>query len=97
MKHTPGPWSVGWPFAAGEGDELDIVAVNKGGIAFLKVIPTGHANNMEVLRANADLIAAAPDLLEALQAVVDAWNHEGTMLEAERLTLAAIAKAEGRA
>ena len=47
-------------------------------------------------RANAALIASAPDMLDALEAVDRAWVGDGIeMIEAVDLCLLAIAKAKG--
>lgn len=69
-KHTPGPWSIetskGWLNAS-------IRPVVMGRVApftIAKVLPTEDG------AANASLIAAAPDLLEALQTVVDDWSAQ---------------------
>ncbi|HID9917519.1 hypothetical protein I5E81_20280 [Pseudomonas aeruginosa] len=61
-KHTPGPWQ----FSAGadygdEGNYADVTAIN-GDLIIARVnnlIPAGAANG--------ELVAAAPELLEALQ------------------------------
>lgn len=47
---------------------------------------------------NARLIAAAPDMLNALRAVADfySWNEETAVAATPRQVLNAIAKAEGR-
>ena len=53
-KHTPGPWSV----------------VNERGLTFICRADKAHLATVGAatdMRANAALIAAAPDLLEALQ------------------------------
>jgi len=90
-KHTPGPWEVEMP---GPRDQIQAIAVY------------GPAEDgrteiaWDVKReANARLIAAAPDLLEALKAVeefeaptADLRSGGETILRTIR---AAIAKAEG--
>lgn len=66
MKHTPGPWNV---FPTGiEGKHGPTVSIDKNP---LKIIarPDWHGDHQEYL-ANATLIAAAPDLLEALQSLM---------------------------
>jgi hypothetical protein len=67
--HTPGPWSV-WTLA----DSMIDVAVGPaaGGVAVCQIVTAdGRGINtvsaMEAGNANARLIAAAPELLEALQ------------------------------
>ena len=97
MKHTPGPWeadfetypimvrsqSETWPLV----DELG----NEEGRAGVFIANTGDN------KANARLIAAAPDLLEALKDMLD--NHEdactGYGEGAADKARAAIAKATG--
>jgi hypothetical protein len=54
-------------------------------------VPAGRS--MLELEADARLIAAAPDLLEALKAYFD---NEHSIQEARAMALAAIAKAEGK-
>lgn len=56
-KFTPGPWSVG-----GKTGFLNQIAINPS-------IGCAYGAGEEVI-ANARLISAAPDLLEALQAIV---------------------------
>lgn len=73
-SHTPGPWSV-WTFADSDGaDDARHVAVGPvaGGLAVADVVAcnahgTYTAATEAQGRANAALIAAAPDLLAALQ------------------------------
>lgn len=71
-KFTPGPWSV-WTY----GDSAIDIAVGPkaGGVAVAQIVTAnGQGINtdaaMEAGAANARLIAAAPDLLGALQTIV---------------------------
>ena len=95
--HTPGPW-------------VGISELRKGGIARIKpaytdgfciaIIPVG--NLISIREANARLIAAAPDLLEALKLYVLQDNFAtdygyGVGGEAKATAEAAIAKATGGA
>jgi hypothetical protein len=83
-KHTPGPWSVAI------GDGCFVVETNDAFIRFVI-----HGSNQEGDEANARLIAAAPDLLDALCMVLD----DPDALDGRPLTYecvrAAIAKATG--
>jgi hypothetical protein len=63
MNHTPGPWNVERPY--GE-NGLYVVAPNTGIIAKMWEPDSGYGSKA----ANAQLMASAPKLLEALQAVV---------------------------
>jgi hypothetical protein len=105
-KATPGPWVVNRgehsyiknPFYKG------IVALVSSSPSLMVVNPNDHCTSREEWEANARLIAAAPDLLEALKAlVIDAnrlcdRNLGGTYEEDCRRTLvaarAALLKAE---
>ena len=84
-KHTPGPWEL---LYTGE------IWSNRGHIA---KAPNQHPSD----KANARLIAAAPDLLEAAEEIVNsAIRHQGSSdmrvtAHAMRLLQAAIAKATG--
>ncbi len=97
VPHTPGPWGVSSGFVVCESSEARVVAncIPLTGVEALMIEP-------EVARANARLIAAAPDLLAALKAVVlrtNVGNAVFVALSEERAeaALAAIAKAtEGR-
>lgn len=100
-KHTPGPWQI---YARAH---LTV----KGATGFVVASCGGYLNNQRddldvELSANAKLIAAAPDLLEALVEVTAslAWNahgecraiHEGPIMPssgAVEMARAAIAKA----
>lgn len=90
MKHTPGPWLVG------NSDIREARAVWGDG---------GYCGAMQVAicppefaahDANAQLIAAAPDLLSALSDVLDEWltaDHSAGLNPKFRAARAAIRKA----
>ena len=101
--HTPGPWLIEWNAAqGGEGhyitDSKDMVELSRIAAVLF------HDDAVGETRANARLIAAAPDLFEiarAIVAVCDSGKYaemacmEGSpLVDAAR---AAIAKAEGGA
>lgn len=104
--HTPGPWRQGENYPsrilAGEGSAARIVAGT--------CLPVDEETPNETELANARLIAAAPDLLEALKlymasvelmnaAMKDGGNVHGALsalVGAEDMANWAIAKAEGR-
>lgn len=108
-KHTPGPWGIY------KGEENDAIAVSywptlpngKGGghvgVSIARMpVPSQFIDRAEI-NANARLIAAAPDLLAALQAYVEKdFEMGGTSSKAEihnaRLAAAraAINKAQGK-
>lgn len=99
MTHTPGPWQV-----SGGRSRIDAYGHTVGpdgfGIACVFYSDQTTAEHIASL-ADARLIAAAPDLLKALNALerqVLQNNIRGDewMDEALELTRAAIAKAEGR-
>lgn len=86
-KHTPGPWSAQQRQDQGV---YDFFALNKP-----SPFATAQASSSIEAEANARLIAAAPELLDALQEIVEAqkggylgWSH----IDAAS---AAIAKATG--
>lgn len=85
-KHTPGPWlykSNGSYFDVGIDNHEDSV---------IPVYPTVCIGVPHDQEANARLIAAAPDLLEALEAVVRVADRDTVEF---RMARAAIAKAKG--
>lgn len=92
--HTPGPWVV-----SNKGGMLNVSAPASGGALASLGIPKG-----EERFANARLIAAAPDLLAACEAVVSLLAVEGLKsptVEVARAAVrkelhAAIAKAVGK-
>lgn len=119
-KHTPGPWSLGRPDSQGQDaymcEVMTAYATKSEGasIGCYDVIcrtwsPREICASLRLSReecfANARLIAAAPDLLSALEDLLpmfadwhkefpdDVGDKEGTALDAAR---AAIAKATGQ-
>ena len=105
-KHTPGPWEIiidddgnplsGRPMVAAA-PELDCAIVHWDGFQqqFWE-----SARGKKEMHANARLIAAAPDLLEALEWALYAWdthNRTGDPMQGdwESDAIAAIAKAKG--
>ena len=111
-KHTPGPWTVhnGTDvFGPHGGDSGDGAKANDNDgwqVADCAVGLTAYAGQYvelgsEVRKANARLIAAAPELLEALKEFVEVVRNAGVewcdgVLDAQDRARAAIAKAEGR-
>jgi len=99
IKTTPGPWKVD----GGRGKHGDLyIWQNVKGIRPEHAIATVHEEMMEGAQGNARLIAAAPELLEALRAalaVIQKANAQsGISLDDAKVIipcLAAIARAEG--
>ena len=86
-KHTPGPWVEKYGTLYGSNGEKVVCSSN--GLAF------GSVNSWPDAAANARLIAAAPELLEALQAIISDMDSEfGTDYDYNKAR-AVIAKATG--
>lgn len=86
-KHTPGPWA----FVQGGSGDFPTWNVR---IATRGVITLPPTASMETMDADARLIAAAPELLEALRPIAERGEISAKIIAKAR---AAIAKAEGRA
>lgn len=94
FKGTPGPWSV------------DRNNVHSGRIAtihhcigndWIEIWSPNWPDTEEKQESNANLIAAAPELLEALQDMVESYQYESSMENPSLLKArAAIAKALGQ-
>lgn len=93
-KHTPGPW------------ETDRNNVHSGQIAtihhclnndWVEVWSPNWPADEDEQEANARLIAAAPELLEALEGFVACWDACASPVEFAEKARAAIAKARGEA
>lgn len=95
MSHTPGPWEWLYGHSGLRGqpttDNADgmVLAYEPHEGMWLRDYTTEGA-------ANAHLIAAAPELLEALKAVVNALGFHGIARDAANRAISAIAKAEGK-
>ena len=94
LKPTPGPWRVGDHRSL----SVDIrrAKENDGptSIAIAAVHAySGKPEDLDECEANARLIAAAPDLAEALQAIVEkAAGFGGAFADIQDMALAALAK-----
>lgn len=91
-KHTPGPWMV-MDGTYGFGTELGVCEVKTE--YFVAGIVADIPELEDRARANANLIAAAPEMLEALHKIEQQLDY-GQIDAARRLATDAIAKAEGR-
>lgn len=92
-KHTPGPWARD----TGSGFGCDVRAENGRKVAATWGINNGDPNRPAYRAecdANARLIAAAPELLAALEMALVYVDGEGTPEQYEQV-VAAIAKAKG--
>lgn len=94
FKGTPGPWVAsktgrGIGPISGLDDQSFGVIIE---VAYVEFDP-----EIEIQVANANLIAAAPELLEALQNMVEAYQYEASIDNPALLSArAAIAKALGK-
>lgn len=100
-KHTPGPWLV-----KSDPIRFDTLSTVVGGvkkkakgIERQMIVQVGGWAEWREQEANARLIAAAPDLLEALKALTNSLDEHDLLHDDQRLafgdSLAAIAKATG--
>ena len=107
-KHTPGPWTTNGFNIFGPPDNR---SQHANGLTLVGGVvddandwrnrpvgdPINRAEFREEREANARLVAAAPELLAALEGLVDRFvGHTDTDDAAILAALAAIAKAEGR-
>jgi hypothetical protein len=100
-KHTPGPWHKedrrpsGWLIVPSNPDITGTIAIT----SWTFRVSDGHE-----WTGNPDLLAAAPDLLEACEACFEAWDNDGkgepseaAFAAAIEMVRTAIAKAKGEA
>ncbi len=92
-KHTPGPWNA-TKFNPVTGDIDDCYLYVEPGIAVIERKVKGRDHHDT---ANARLIAAAPDLLEALSEIINDGGKFVMTHELHRKARAAIARARGEA
>lgn len=94
MKHTPGPWAMP---DSGQG-RISKVKANGGWDGLIATADCGdYARSRSEGLANARLIAAAPELLEALQGILSCVSVriDDPRIEKFDAARAAIAKATG--
>lgn len=99
-KHTAGPWMaaaspssiVGWPVIAAGGRLICTIATPPNNLERIGKEAAGYKAFLDECGANARLIAAAPDMLAALKAMV--LNDTHTYRDCHKAALAAISKAE---
>lgn len=105
-KHTPGPWFVPeGPYISGlsvevQGNDAAVLCPGSGGArSYTNTICDVTWSGTDEWEANARLIAAAPDLLDALDAMLDCYGeYEIDPFQAPVIhqARAAIAKARGK-
>ena len=99
-KHTPGPWAYstsqeGWSYTVNI-FQADNAAPTDGWSDVAYIIKTCAGEQQAIQEANARLIAAAPELLDALNAAEDLLHRMGMQSsDAYQEIDAAIAKATG--
>ena len=99
-KHTPGPWEVSWDKYGKESEIHGKSELNDGPICIIPHDDVTESGAEEQL-ANALLIAAAPEMLEALEALRDnvgtciCYDESAREFNAWEMAKAAIAKAKG--
>jgi hypothetical protein len=89
VKHTPGPWTV-------KGEVGKTLCVTDGDSAY--IVDRFHLPGFRMMaehEANARLIAASPDMLAALEAIVAPGSGAAMHREVWEKVRAAIAKAKG--
>lgn len=109
MKHTKGPWTVTRPLKTNWDEEGDIGISAETGVGEKIIAETfSQVDNSGLIvpsLANAQLIAAAPDLLKALKSIMEEEflvDHEGSskcravLTKRKNAAYKAIAKAEGK-
>lgn len=100
-KHTPGPWLIkeyGRSTSDNEYDHSKIHIGSRIGSFEVKVITHRPVTSMREVAINAALVAAAPDLLEALELMASDYMRKdglGFDLIASSMMFKAIAKARG--
>ena len=92
--HTPGPWLFS-PV-----NDCAVAIVEGDGTSIFDVTVGSHTTGQSTLAANAALVAAAPDLLAALQHMVEMYQRYFNVMPvawqtADDIACAAIARATG--
>lgn len=98
-KHTPGPWELGDEYGAEIIGNGKIVATTMNTMLATKkqqAFGVLGFDELDELKANAHLIAAAPELFEVAKALLG-WDFRNNRTHFVDMAKAAIAKAEGGA
>jgi hypothetical protein len=96
-KHTPGPWKLRGHRDDQSGRTISTIST-AGGAELLTFPQHVCGRTFPELYANARLIAAAPELLEALERLAEYWQNGSPVCagsEVAKDAIAAIAKARG--
>ena len=99
-KHTPGPWNASLEAFDNDGMQETVIEAIRGQASVAVALDFGP-ENIEWRPANAKLIAAAPDLLDACRKIVAAFDALAPSSAARAAPMginaarAAIAKAVG--
>ena len=88
-QHTPGPWQIWAEITAISRNPCTGHTISRGDDVFI-------CDAVGTSAADARLIAAAPELLAALQAVADYWAGGDVPADINAAMRAAIAKATGK-
>lgn len=88
MKHTPGPWAA----EVAENGGFEVTAMAHGGLVVAARNGYDSWEHSEECKANARLMATAPELLAALERVIAISDRKHDAWDAAK---AAIAKAKG--
>lgn len=97
-QHTPGPWTASPAY------ECNDYCIHARGIPWQLAYLAEHSRIEWPLEANARLIAAAPEMLDALKKIdelgsdisIEGLSSYSDLMRAGTIARAAIAKAEGR-
>jgi len=103
MKHTKGPWVLKKNFLNDEYLDINTEIGNVGSVNTVQAFLRGNLASEfkvsgvteEMCKANANLIAAAPEMLEALEAVIKSNNAAMKNHETANKIIFAIKKARG--
>lgn len=94
MSHTPGPWTIE---EYGDEDAPSLVIHKDSGTRVCFMATPGSHGDPARIEADAHLIAAAPDMYEAIEQALDDMGVEGRCDcgQAKEMLRAALAKATG--
>ena len=99
MSHTPGPWKVDSTGCIVSGEDHHVVCFGHDYDDYGRIQASQDLDEKSAvaeIEANAHLIAAAPDLLEACKAALGAVSDFKELRATQKMLRAAIAKAAGQ-